>query len=175
MMSADVLGTFVFPHIRDLSNQQYFEKLGIDSAEPEDLSRAISMVTGLRKKVRNQIFTRNLRDNYVSTLPQELSSRDSMYYSKEQKEKDETLVKLHKDFDPVLQVLLHTAIQTLRSPDDTVSTETLLSECQSSTADLCKILFEIFGEHVMQPRRDIFENHGSIGLSFHQLWLPYET
>ena len=66
MMSADVLGTFVFPHIRDLSNQQYFEKLGIDSAEPEDLSRAISMVTGLRKTVRNKIFTRNLRDNYVS-------------------------------------------------------------------------------------------------------------
>ena len=62
-----------------------------------------------------------------------------MYYSKEQKEKDDTLVKLHKDFAPVLQVPLHTAIQTLWSPDATVSAETLLSECQSSTTDLCHI------------------------------------
>ena len=51
-----------------------------------------------------------------------------MYYSKEQKEKDETLVKLHKDFAPVLQVLLHTAIQILRSPNGTVPAKALLSE-----------------------------------------------
>ena len=72
------------------------------SAQPEDLPRAITMVTELSKSVRNKIFARNLRDNYVSTLPRELSSRDSMHYSKEQKEKDDTLAKLHKDFAPVL-------------------------------------------------------------------------
>ena len=48
-----------------------------------------------------------------------------MYYSKEQKEKDKTLVKLRKDFALVLQVLLHTAIQTLRSPYDIVPVQTL--------------------------------------------------
>lgn len=36
-----------------------------------------------------------------------------MYYSKEQKEKDEALVRLHKDFALVPQVLLHIAILTL--------------------------------------------------------------
>ena len=30
----DVLSTFVFPHIRDLLDEQYFEKLVIASAEP---------------------------------------------------------------------------------------------------------------------------------------------
>ena len=60
-----------------------------------------------------------------------------MYYLKEQKEKDDILVKLHKDFAPVLQMLLHTAIQTLRSPNDTIYVETLLSKCQSSTVEPC--------------------------------------
>ena len=60
-----------------------------------------------------------------------------MYYLKEQKEKDDILVKLHKDFAPVLQMLLHTAIQTLRSPNDTIYAETLLSKCQSSTVEPC--------------------------------------
>ena len=81
--AGDVLGSFVFPHIRDLEDQQYLEKLDIASAEPEDLPRAISLLTGLPKTVRNKIFTRNLRNNYASTLPRELSSRDPMYYSKE--------------------------------------------------------------------------------------------
>ena len=53
-----------------------------------------------------------------------------MYYSKEQKEKDETLIKLHKDFAPLLKVLLRTTLQTLPKLDDTVSADTLLSECQ---------------------------------------------
>ena len=72
------------------------------TAEAKDLSRAISMVTQLAKAVKGPIFARNLRDNHVSTLPRELSSLDSMYNSKEQKEKDETPVKLHTDFAPVL-------------------------------------------------------------------------
>ena len=60
------------------------------------------------------IFHRNLRTNQISTLPRELSDLDSKYYSREQKEKDDALVKLHKDFT---LVLLHTALQTLQEPD----------------------------------------------------------
>ena len=60
-----------------------------------------------------------------------------MYYNKQQKEKDDALVKLHKDFALVLQMLLHIALQTLKEPDDTVFANTLLSKCQSSTSDLC--------------------------------------
>ena len=48
---------------------------------------------------------------------------------KSRRRKTNILVKLHKDIGPVLEVLLHTAIQTLGSLDDTVSTGTLLSEC----------------------------------------------
>ena len=43
---------------------------------------------------------------------------DKMYYSKEQKEKDKTLAQFHTDFVPVLQVLLHTAINSLRTTDE---------------------------------------------------------
>ena len=46
----DLLGTYAFLHIRDLEDQQYFEKLDIASDEPEDLSRVISMVTQLCAK-----------------------------------------------------------------------------------------------------------------------------
>ena len=69
-----------------------------------------------------------------------------MYYNKEQKEKDDALVKLHKEFAPVLQVLLHTALQTLQEPDDTVSADTRLSECESSTSDLCQMLFDFLAK-----------------------------
>ena len=60
-------------------------------------------------------------------------------------------------------MLLHTALQTLREHDDTVSADTLLSKCQSSTFDLCQILFEFSGKTIMQPCRDLFEK--AIGLS----------
>ena len=90
------------------------------TAKPEDLSRGVSMVVNLPKAVKGGIFQRNLRSNQVSTLPRELSSLDSKYYGREQKEKDDALVKLHKDFAPVLHVLLHTALHTLREPDENV-------------------------------------------------------
>ena len=35
---SDLLGTDVFPHIRDLEDQQYFKKLDIATAEAEGLS-----------------------------------------------------------------------------------------------------------------------------------------
>ena len=125
----DLLHTFVNPHIRDLDDQRYYYNLDMATAELKDLPRAISMLVNLPKAVKKSDFQRNLRTNQVSTLPRELSSLDSKYYSKEQKEKDDALVKLHKDFAPVLQVLLHTALQTLREPGNTVSSDTLLSEC----------------------------------------------
>ena len=80
------------------------------TAKPGDLSRAISMVVNLPKAVKNPICERYFRSNEISTLPRELSELDSKYYSREQKEKDDALVKLHKDFAPVLHVLLHSSI-----------------------------------------------------------------
>ena len=54
-----------------------------------------------------------------------------MYYSKEQKENGMTLAQLRTDFALVLQVLLHTTIDSLRTTedDDVQSPEQLLSEC----------------------------------------------
>ena len=108
------------------------------------------MAVNLPKAVKNGIFQQNLRptadhsSNQVSTLPRERSSLDSKYYSREQREKDDALMKMHKEFAPVLQMLLHTSIQTLRESDDTVSAKTLLSEVQNSAFDLCQILFDFF-------------------------------
>ena len=104
--------TFVIPYIRNLDDQKYYSDLDMATALPEDLSRGISMVTNLPKSVKNGIFQRNLRSNQLSTLPRELSDLESNYYSGEQKSKDDALVKLHKEFAPVLQVLLHTSLQT---------------------------------------------------------------
>ena len=46
-----------------------------------------------------------------------------------------TLAQFHTGFAPVLQVLLHTAIDSLHTTkdDDVQSSAQLLSECQSST------------------------------------------
>ena len=126
------------------------------TALPEDLSRGMSMVTKLPKNVLNGIFQRNLRTSQCSTLPRKLSDLESKYYSGEQKSKDDALVKLHKEFDPVLQVLLHTSLQTLQEPEDNVSAETLLSEVQNSAFDSCQILFEFFGKNIVQLHRDLF-------------------
>ena len=162
---ADLMHTFVIPHIRELDDQKYYSDLDMATALPEDLSRGISMVTNLPKNVKNPIFQRNLRSNQLSTLPRECSDLESKYYSVEQKSKDDALVKLHKDFAPVLQVLLHTSLQTLREPDDTVSAETLLSDVQNSAFDLCQILFEFFGKTIVQPRREIFQKATGLSVS----------
>ena len=161
----DLLHTFIFPHIRDLADRQYYFDLDMETAKPEDLSRGISMVSSLSKKVKNGIFQRNLRSNQLSTLPRELSDLESKYYSVEQKSKDDALVKLHKEFAPVLQVLLHTSLQTLREFDDTHSAETLLSEVQNSAFDLCQILFDFFGKNIVQPRRDLFQKATGLPVS----------
>ena len=162
---ADLMHTFVIPHIRELDDQKYYSDLDMATALPEDLSRGISMVTNLPKSVKNPIFQRNLRSNQLSTLPRECSDLESKYYSVEQKSKDDALVKLHKDFAPVLQVLLHTSLQTLQEPDDTVSAETLLSDVQNSAFDLCQILFEFFGKTIVQPRREIFQKATGLSVS----------
>ena len=161
----DLLHSFVNPHIRDLDDQQYYYDPGMATAKPEDLSRAISMVVNLPKAVKNGIFQRNLRSSQVSTLPRERSSLDSKYYSREQREEDDALIKMHKEFAPVLQVLLYTSIQTLREPDDNVSAVTPLSEVENSAFDLCQILFDFFGKNIVQPRCDLFKKATSLPVS----------
>ena len=51
----------------------------------------------------------------------------------------------------------HTALDCFRTPTDGLTTEQLLEECQRSSEDLCTMLFEYFGKHIVQPRRDLFE------------------
>ena len=125
---------FVLPHIADPNTRQFYEQLSDNNskvAKPEDFSRLISLLVKLPNSAKAKTFSRNLRDNQVSTLPRLLSDRDEMCYSKEQKEKDETLARLHSDFAPVLQILLHNAIDSLRTTedDDVQSSAQLLSEC----------------------------------------------
>ena len=162
---SDLLHTFVIPHIRDLDDQRYYYNLDMATVEPEDLSQAISMVVNLLQAVKNPIFQRNLRSNQVSTLPRELSSFDSKYYSKEQKEKDDALVELHKDFAPVLQVLLHTPSKLSGNP----MTMSLLTHCFLSASTLPSIYvrcyFEFLGKTIAQPRRDLFEKTTGLSVS----------
>ena len=64
---------------------------------------------------------------------------------------------MHTDFAPVLQLPFHTTLDCFRTPTDGLSTEQLLEECQQSAEDLCTMLLEYFGEHIVQPRHDLFE------------------
>ena len=79
-----------------------------------------------------------------------------MYYWKEH----------HSKELQVLQVLLHTAIDSLRTTedDDVQSSAQSLSECQSSTRDLCLVRFEFFGKRIVRPC-DIFEKATVLSLS----------
>ena len=54
---------------------------------------------------------------------------------------------------------------TLGEPDDTVSLGTLLSECQSSTFDLCPISFEFLDKIIVQPCCDLFEKAKGLSIS----------
>ena len=63
-------------------------------------------------------------------------------------------------------MLLHTALETLREPDDNVSTDTLLFECQNSAFDLFQMLFKFCGRTIVQPCRDLFEKATGL-LGFH--------
>ena len=81
------------PHITDRDTRQFSNSCPLTTgkaAKPEDFSQLILLLVKLRKSAKAKIFSRNLRDNQVSTLPQELFERGKMYYSKEQKEKDKT-------------------------------------------------------------------------------------
>ena len=90
---------YILPHITDPDTRQYFELLSEhnrEAAKPEDFSRLISPLVKLPKSAKAKIFARNLQDNQVSILPRQLSDRDKMYYSKEQKEKDNSTPILHR-------------------------------------------------------------------------------
>ena len=64
---------------------------------------------------------------------------------------------MHTDFALVLPVPFHTALDCFRTPTDGLTTEQLLEECQQSSEDLCTMLLEYFGKHIVQPRCDLFE------------------
>ena len=59
----------------------------------------------------------------------------------------------------------HTALDRFRTPTDGLTTEKLLEECQQSSEDLCTMLFEYFGKHIVQPRHDLFEQATKMKIS----------
>ena len=124
---AYVFNNMILPHIADRACRDHFSNLDWDTTEPEESTLAFSMLTKLKKSTRAQIFRDHMRDSNYETLPRELSVTDLAYYNREQKAKDKTLVQQHKDFSPVLQVLLHTALDCFRTPTDGLSTEQLLA------------------------------------------------
>ena len=67
----------------DFKDQQMAAFLKVWDAEAAHLQ--ISLLVKLPKTAKAKIFSRNLRENQFSTLPQELSNRGEIYYSKEQK------------------------------------------------------------------------------------------
>ena len=94
------------------------------------------------------------------TLPQQLSASDLTYYNCEQKEKGKALVQNDTDFAPTFHVLFHTALDCFRRPTDGLTTEQLIEECQQSADDLCTMLLEYFGKHIVQPLRGSYSNEG---------------
>ena len=98
-----------------------------------------------------------MRDSDCPTLPHELSASDLTYHDREQKVKRKALVQMHTDFAPILEVLFHTAVEASRTRDTNLFAAQLLKECHQSIEDLCTMLLEHFGKHIVQPRRDLFE------------------
>ena len=58
---------------------------------------------------------------------------------------------------PNISDAFHIALDCFRTPTDRLTTEQLLEDRQQSSEDLCTMLFEYFGKHIVQPRRDLFE------------------
>ena len=102
IVMAHVLEMLVLPHISDRSTCVYYENLDWGTAEPKELARAFSLHAKLPKFVKTKIFHRRLCCSDFETLPRQLSVGDTMYYNREQKEKDKALVQMHPDFSPVL-------------------------------------------------------------------------
>ena len=75
---------------------------------------------------------------------------------------------MHTNFAQVLQVLFHIALDCFRTPTDGLTTEQLLEECQQPSEDLCTMLLEYFGKHIVQPRHDLFKKatHMKVSPSF---------
>ena len=163
---AHVFEQMILPHITDRACRDHFSNLDWDTADPEETTLAFTMLTKLKKSTKTQIFRDFMRDSNYETLPREPSITDLAYYNREQKAKDKALMQQHKDFSSVLQVLHHTALDCFRTPTDGLSTEQLLAECQQSSFNLCSMLFEYYGKHIVLPRRDLFEQATKMQVSF---------
>ena len=98
-----------------------------------------------------------MHDSDYSTTPYELSASNLSFYNFLQKEKDKALVQLHNDFTLAPRVLFHTALDAFGTPNAEFFVEQLLQECQQFTEDLCAMLLEYFGKHIIQPGRDLFK------------------
>ena len=160
-----VFEMLALPHITDRSTRAYYKNLDWGTAEPEEPAHAFSLLVKLPKSSRNKVFHRHMRDSDFETLPRQLSAGSTIYYNRKHKEKDKTLVQMHTNFTPVLQVLYHTALDCFQTPIDGLTTEQLLEECHLSSEDLWTMLLEYFGKHIVQPRRDLFEKDTKMKVS----------
>ena len=52
----------------------------------------------MRKSSKTKIFHHHLRCSDFETLPRQLLASDTMYYNREQNEKDKALMQMHTDF-----------------------------------------------------------------------------
>ena len=66
----------------------------------------------------------------------------------------------------MLQVLFHTALDCFQTLTDGLSTEQLLAQCRQPSFDLCTMLFEYFGKHIVQPCHDLFGQATKMQVSF---------
>ena len=157
---SDLLRTFVIPHIHDLDDQRYYYNLDMATTEAEDLSRAVSMVTQLPKAVKIRFLLATSAP--IRSLPFLESSLPSICTRKSRRSKTmlwssytRTLLPYSRCFSILLQ--------THWELDDTDSADTLLFACQSSTFDLCQMLFEFLGKTIVQPHQELFKK--ATGLS----------
>ena len=143
---AHVFESIIVPHITNRATRVYYENLDWGTAELEELVRAFSLLVKLPKTGKNKVSHRRMRDSDLETLPWQLSARDTIYYNREQKDKDKALVQMHTDFALELQVLFHTAPDCFRTPTDGSTTEQLLESASSPPRTM---LFEYFGKHIV--------------------------
>ena len=100
------------------------------------LRRAFSHLIELPKFAKARIFTFVCVTPTSFLFPCELSANNPTFYNCEQKAKGKGLVQMHTDFELVLQVLFHTALDAFKH----LVLNSLLNNCLRSANILVKMV-----------------------------------
>ena len=156
--------SLIFKHITDPVAREYWEQLDWAVAPREEVSRAFSLLVKMLRSARTSAFLTYQRDADCSMLPRVLSPEDLLMYKAEQKEKDKALAEWHTRFAPSLQVALHLMSASVKVHDfyeagvvDPPVLEKAFMDLQAAADTFLQFFFELFGQHVAQPRRDLYE------------------